>query len=256
MANKQKKEQVDFGFKRVAREAKQSMVYDVFSSVAGKYDIMNDAMSFGLHRIWKDKMLSYIQPRNDTKMLDLAGGTGDIGFRYLKKAYALNLDASVIITDVNEHMLEEGKARAVDQNILRNVEWAIVDAQEIPYDDNSFDFVTISFGIRNVTDRDKALTEIFRVLKPGGMFVCMEFSHVDHEILAKCYDLFSFNILPKMGKLIAGDEDSYRYLVESIREFPSREVFMAMMRTAGFESVSCETLSQGVVALYAGVKPS
>ncbi len=247
-------EKIDFGYQRVHKSAKQSMVHDVFASVASKYDVMNDLMSGGLHRLWKDKMLYKIQPRNGTKMLDLAGGTGDIGFRFLKKVYARNLDAHVVITDINEHMLEEGKARAVDNNYLKNIDWAIVDAQEIPFDDESFDYVTISFGIRNVTDRAKALGEIARVLKPGGKFICMEFSHVDHDILKKCYDVFSFNIVPKIGKLVANDEESYQYLVESIREFPSRDEFMAMMRTAGMKDVECDVLTQGVVAIYSGVK--
>lgn len=247
-------EKIDFGFKKVDFSSKAGMVHDVFESVASKYDIMNDLMSGGLHRLWKDKMMYKMRAKNGSKLLDLAGGTGDIAFRFYKKAQENNIKVHITVTDINEHMLEQGRARAIDNNIIDNIEWNIVNAEEIPYKDNSFDYVSIAFGIRNVTDREKALKEIRRVLKPSGKFVCMEFSHVDNPILSKIYDGISFNIIPNVGKIITGDRDSYQYLVESIREFPSREEFRIMIEDAGFKNVMYETMSQGVVAIHTGIK--
>jgi len=253
-SKKSDKEKIDFGFKKVDASSKAGMVFDVFESVASKYDIMNDLMSGGLHRLWKDKMIYKMRPKEDSRLLDLAGGTGDIAFRFYKKAKQNDLTVHITVTDINEHMLEQGKAKGIDSNIIENVDWNVVNAEEIPYDDNSFDYVSIAFGIRNVTDRNKALKEILRVLKPSGKFVCMEFSHVDNPIMAKIYDGISFGVIPNVGKIVTGDKESYQYLVESIREFPSREEFRIMIEDAGFRNVSYETLSQGVVAIHTGVK--
>ncbi len=245
---------IDFGFTQVDFEEKAGKVHDVFASVADKYDIMNDAMSGGLHRVWKNHFVNMLTLSDGDKVLDLAGGTGDISFRILKRAKRLGVDVDVMVTDINEHMLEQGKQRAIDHNILSHINWNIVNAEEIPYEDDSFDFVTIAFGIRNVTDRTKALKEIHRVLKTGGRFMCLEFSHVDNPVLGKIYDGFSFKLIPFMGKLIANDDESYRYLVESIRQFPNRTKFAHMIEDAGFKRVSYETLTQGVVAIHSGWK--
>jgi len=253
-SKKTDKEKIDFGFKKVDASSKAGMVFDVFESVASKYDIMNDLMSGGLHRLWKDKMIYKMRPKSGSKLLDLAGGTGDIAFRFYKRAKADGFEVHITVTDINEHMLEEGKAKAIDNNIIKNVDWNIVNAEEIPYEDSSFDYVSIAFGIRNVTDRDKALKEIYRVLKPSGKFVCMEFSHVDNPFISKIYDGISFGVIPNVGKIVTGDKESYKYLVESIREFPSREEFKIMIEDTGFRNVTYETLNQGIVAIHTGVK--
>jgi len=249
MSQKNKKK-TDFGFKTVDMEEKASMVHGVFSSVASKYDIMNDLMSGGLHRLWKKKMIEQICPFEGAKMLDVAGGTGDISFRFLKEAKKKNVNVSVTTTDINENMLEEGRDRAVNNNILTGIEWKLADAEELPFADKSFDYCTIAFGIRNVTNIEKALKEIYRVLKIGGKFVCLEFSHVDDPMLSKLYEAYSFNVIPKIGELVAGDSESYKYLVESIRKFPSREEFTKMMGNAGFEKTSCLPLTFGTVAIH------
>ncbi len=239
-----------FGFKEVNAADKANMVGQVFSNVASKYDIMNDLMSFGVHRMWKNIMLDELSPRSGTKLLDVAGGTGDIAFRFLNKIS----NADVTICDINKEMLKEGKARAIDRGILSNINWLCGDAEKLPVEDNSFDYYTIAFGIRNVTNIQKALEEAFRVLKPGGRFLCMEFSHVENEMLRSCYDAFSFNVIPKIGKVIAKDEASYQYLVESIRKFPQQEEFKKMIELAGFENVKYKNLSGGIVALNSGWK--
>lgn len=239
-----------FGFKEVEKSDKAKLVGEVFSSVASKYDVMNDAMSLGIHRLWKDRMIAELNPREGSKLLDVAGGTGDIAFRFLKKAE----DSSVTICDINPDMLGEGKKRAIDKNILNGIEWVCGDAEKLPMEDSSFDYYTIAFGIRNVTNIENALAEAYRVLRPGGRFLCLEFSHVDNPILGKIYDVFSFKLIPQIGKVVAKDEDSYRYLVESIRKFPTQEAFAVMIKRAGFENVEYTDLSGGIVALHSGWK--
>ncbi len=239
-----------FGFKEVEETDKARLVSGVFSSVASKYDIMNDAMSLGVHRLWKDRFISDLNPRAGSKLLDVAGGTGDIAFRFLQNAQ----NGNVTICDINPDMLGEGKKRAIDKNILSNIEWVCGDAEKLPMPSSHFDYYTIAFGIRNVTNIENAISEAYRVLKPGGRFMCLEFSHVDNPLLGKIYDVFSFKLIPQIGKLIAKDEDSYRYLVESIRKFPTQEKFASMIKKAGFENVKYTDLSGGIVAVHSGWK--
>lgn len=239
-----------FGFKTVEEKEKQPLVGQVFASVAKRYDIMNDVMSLGIHRVWKNRLINKLNPQEGTHLLDVAGGTGDIAFRYLDK----QPKGHVTLCDINPSMLEEGYRRAIDGNRLNGIEWVCGNAESLPFPDNHFDYYTIAFGIRNVTHIDKALKEAHRVLKPGGHFLCLEFSHIPNEALAKAYDAYSFNFIPKFGKLVAGDADSYQYLVESIRMFPKQQDFVEMIEKAGFSQVSYENLSQGIVAIHSGWK--
>ena len=248
--------QTHFGFKQVDADKKSSLVGQVFSSVASKYDIMNDFMSVGLHRIWKDKMvkeLKFVSGKN-YKTIDVAGGTGDIAFRILKKAQQNNAQAQIEVVDINQDMLRVGKDRAVDKNLFKNLNFNCQNGENLPYADNSFDFYTIAFGIRNFTNIQAGLNEAFRVLKSGGKFVCLEFSQVNNLALAKIYDFYSFNAIPKIGKLVANDEASYQYLVESIRKFPNQENFKKMIEKAGFKNVYYSSLNFGVVAIHIGWK--
>lgn len=249
-----KKEQTHFGYKQVDAQKKASLVGEVFSSVAGKYDLMNDLMSFGLHRIWKDRMVSFVNPSEGERLLDVAGGTGDIAFRIWKKARKNGARIEITVCDINEEMLAQGRAKAIDNNIIEGVEWQQGDAEKLPFEDNSFDYYTIAFGIRNVTHIDKVLKETYRVLKPGGQFVCMEFSQVKNQILAKAYEAYSFKVIPQIGQMVAGDRESYQYLVESIRKFPDKEKFAKMIEKAGFDEVSITSLNQGIVAIHQGWK--
>ncbi len=244
---------VDFGFRKVASDEKSGLVREVFSSVASKYDIMNDLMSGGLHRPWKNRMVSMLRPFNDIRLLDLAGGTGDIAFRFHEKAQGRGVKANITVCDINEEMLREGRNRAVDRNIL-DIDWQVGDAENLPFEDNSFDYCTIAFGIRNVTDIPQALNEIHRILKPGGRFVCLEFSHIDNDILAKVYDQYSFKVIPQIGRMITGDRDPYQYLVESIRKFPNKDDFAEMITAAGFQHVDYQVMTHGVVAIHSGWK--
>jgi ubiquinone/menaquinone biosynthesis methyltransferase len=245
-----------FGFMQVPVEEKASRVRGVFDSVASRYDVMNDVMSAGLHRIWKHSMVSAIPLHANMHLLDLAGGTGDIGFRFLERCRERNLPAHITISDINAAMLAEGQKRAIDKNIICNLDWLCANAETLPLPDNSVDACTISFGIRNVTNIPKALREIHRVLKPSGKFLCLEFSPLTnhHSPITTLYDLYSFHILPRMGKAITGDSDSYQYLAESIRNFPEPETFKAMIEQAGFSRVKFETFTFGVVALHTGWK--
>ncbi|HEU5046932.1 MAG TPA: bifunctional demethylmenaquinone methyltransferase/2-methoxy-6-polyprenyl-1,4-benzoquinol methylase UbiE [Rickettsiales bacterium] len=238
-----------FGFKTVAEEEKSSLVRDVFDSVASRYDIMNDAMSFGAHRLWKREFVGMVDMRPNLRCLDVAGGTGDIAFRLLDKGAE-----SVTVCDINEAMLTEGRARADNANRLKGIEFLCADAENLPLPASSFNLYTIAFGIRNVTHIDKVLSEAHRVLAPGGRFMCLEFSHVTHPLLAKAYDAYSFGLIPKMGKLIAGKAEPYQYLVESIRRFPTQGTFSQMIREAGFEQVRYVNLAGGAVAIHSGYK--
>ncbi len=223
----------------------------VFDSVADKYDIMNDFMSGGMHRLWKDRLIREIRPRPGLKYLDVAGGTGDIAFRIKKRA---GTNSDITIFDLNEQMLTVGRDRAVDRGWLNGFEWITGNAESLPFEDNSFDVYTIAFGLRNVTHIDTALREAARVLKPGGRFFCLEFSHVRAPLLAKAYDLYSYNVIPKVGKLITKDEESYQYLVESIRKMPKQADLRDRMTESGMKNATFSELSAGIVAIHKAMK--
>jgi len=243
----------DFGFKTVEKDKKVHLVHEVFSSVSRKYDLMNDLMSMGLHRLWKRRMVEMMRPFEGVRMLDVAGGTGDISFRFLQRAERKAVqDVHITVCDINENMLQEGQVRAVDKNILSRIEWQVGNAEKLPFEDGIFDYCTIAFGIRNVTDIPQALREMYRVLKPGGKLVCLEFSSIDSSLLAKVYDEYSFRAIPEIGKIVTGDRDSYQYLVESIRKFPDKESFAKMIEQAGFARVKFQPLTHGVVAIHSG----
>jgi demethylmenaquinone methyltransferase/2-methoxy-6-polyprenyl-1,4-benzoquinol methylase len=252
----------DFGFRRVPLGDKQALVDDVFQSVAPRYDLMNDLMSGGLHRLWKETLVASVNPPRKARpgrlqekaerafaVLDLAGGTGDVALRIVKAAGS---GTRVTVADINPQMLEVGRERAVDQGYDDMVSFVEANAESLPMADRSFDAVTIAFGIRNVPRIEAALAEARRVLRHGGRFLCLEFSSVDVPGLDRLYDLYSFNVIPALGRAVAGDADAYRYLVESIRKFPPPERFAGMMRDAGFSRVAFQRLSGGVVALHSG----
>ena len=239
-----------FGYQDVPEADKAGMVHGVFTNVASKYDIMNDVMSGGVHRIWKDAMMDWLAPRSGQRLLDVAGGTGDIAFRFLKRAGA----AEAVVLDMTESMLIEGRKRAEAEALSTQLEWIVGDAMALPFEDNSFDVYTISFGIRNVTRVPDALAEAYRVLRPGGRLMVLEFSQLPNPAMQKAYDLYSFNVIPRMGQLVAGDSESYQYLVESIRKFPDQDTFAGMIRNAGFDNVSYRNMTFGVAALHAGWK--
>jgi len=245
------KKTVDFGFKEVPWEEKVRHVKSVFDSVAEKYDLMNDVMSFGIHRLWKRFAIETAGVRPGMKVLDLAGGTGDLT-RALARRVAP--DGEVVLADINENMVNVGRRRLVDAGVAQWVDFAIANAEKLPFADNAFDRVTIAFGLRNVTDKAAALAEMARVLKPGGQALILEFSRVEQPLLAKAYDFYSFHILPRMGQAIANDEASYRYLAESIRKHPDQQTLKAMMLEAGFDKAEYINLSEGIVALHRGWK--
>ena len=238
-----------FGFRDVPEAEKEGLVREVFSSVAARYDLMNDLMSGGVHRVWKDAMVEWLNPRPGWQVLDVAGGTGDIAFRIAQMARARGGEAGITVCDINAAMLGEGEKRALAKGESA-MQWVCGNAEKLPFPDASFDAYTIAFGIRNVTHIDAALREARRVLKPGGRFVCLEFSQVDVPGLDRIYDAYSFKLMPKMGGWVAGDEESYRYLAESIRRFPSREIFARMIGEAGLEQVKIRILSGGIAAMH------
>lgn len=239
-----------FGFETVPKAEKAGKVQGVFTSVASKYDVMNDVMSVGIHRIWKEAMMDWLAPRPGQKLLDVAGGTGDISFKFLKRAGS----GHSTVLDITENMLIEGRKRAEAAKMVDNLDWVVGDAMALPFADNSFDVYTISFGIRNVTRPQEALDEALRVLRPGGRLMVLEFSQIPVPLAQKAYDLYSFNVIPRMGQMIANDRDSYQYLVESIRKFPDQETFLSMVQQAGFENTSYRNLSLGIAALHSGWK--
>jgi demethylmenaquinone methyltransferase/2-methoxy-6-polyprenyl-1,4-benzoquinol methylase len=245
-------ETVSFGFKTVPEEARQRLVNDVFSSVAGRYDLMNDLMSGGLHRLWKDDFVGMLAPpRSDRPfhLLDVAGGTGDITLRALR---AGGPGARVTLLDISPEMVEVGRKRMADAGLSECVTFLIGNAESLPFPDKTFDAYTVAFGIRNVTHIDKALAEAWRVLKTGGRFLCLEFSACEVPLLDRLYDLHSFAVIPRLGQLAAGDAQSYRYLVESIRRFPEQERFAGMVRAAGFSRVAFRNLTGGIAAIHSG----
>ncbi|XP_018558256.1 2-methoxy-6-polyprenyl-1,4-benzoquinol methylase, mitochondrial [Lates calcarifer] len=274
-----------FGFETVPEAEKAKRVYKVFENVAQKYDIMNDAMSLGIHRLWKDSLLHVMNPQPGAQLLDVAGGTGDIAFRFLEyvrsqqerqrrrsarsmqtpswKDISNNYsteeeerpqESKAVVCDINKEMLKVGKQKGDSMGISAGLSWVVGDAEELPFDDDQFDIYTIAFGIRNVTHIDQALQEALRVLKPGGRFLCLEFSKVTNPVLARLYDAYSFQMIPVLGEVIAGDWKSYQYLVESIRKFPDQEAFKHMIEDAGFYCVQYYSFTGGVVAIHSGFK--
>lgn len=240
-----------FGYKDVPKEEKQAMVADVFHSVAAKYDVMNDLMSFGIHRLWKRFTIDMSGVRPGNKVLDLAGGTGDLTKKFSK---IVGPSGKVVLADINSSMLEVGRERLTNQGYVGNIEYVQANAQFLPFEDNTFDVITIAFGLRNVTDKDEALRSMLRVLKPGGRLLVLEFSQTTNPLLKKAYDVYSFTALPMMGKLVTNDSESYKYLAESIRMHPDQETLKGMMETAGFNRVSYHNMTGGMVALHRGIK--
>ena len=239
-----------FGFATIPEAEKAGRVRGVFTSVASRYDLMNDLMSGGLHRLWKAALVDWLAPRPGMRVLDVAGGTGDVAFRILNRQPR----AKVAVLDLTESMLAEGRRRSEALAVADRLTWVAGDAMRLPFPDGSFDAYTISFGIRNVTRPDAALREAFRVLRPGGRLLVLEFSRVPVPMLERAYDLYSFNVIPRMGEAVTGDRDSYQYLVESIRRFPDQESFLRLIREAGFSRASFRNLTLGVAALHSGWK--
>jgi demethylmenaquinone methyltransferase / 2-methoxy-6-polyprenyl-1,4-benzoquinol methylase len=245
-------EKTHFGFKQVPVTEKARHVANVFHSVAAKYDLMNDLMSGGIHRLWKQYTIEMSGVRAGQRVLDIAGGTGDLAAKFSR---LVGSEGQVILADINDSMLKVGRDKLIDNGLAENLTFVQADAQFLPFADNSFDCITIAFGLRNVTDKDLALRSMLRVLKPGGRLLVLEFSKPEHDALSKVYDIYSFKILPKIGRLVAGDADSYQYLAESIRMHPDQETLKAMMADAGFDNVTYHNLTGGIVALHKGFKP-
>lgn len=238
---------VDFGFSTVPRAEKSARVRDVFDSVARRYDIMNDLMSLGVHRLWKRDFVTALGPRAHLRLLDLAGGTGDISFQWRRRG-----GGPVLLSDINGSMLSVGRTRAENRGLVEGISWLVTDAEALPLPDGAVDRVSMAFGLRNCTNKERVLAEALRVLKPGGRFFCLEFSKLQIAVAAPLYERWSFKALPEIGALVAKDRDSYQYLAESIRMFPDQETLAQMMRTAGFARVSYRNLSGGIAAIHAG----
>lgn len=249
--NRAPDEDVDFGFRKVARGDKAKLVGEVFSSVASNYDLMNDLMSFGIHRLWKRHFVSTSGVRRGDRVLDLAGGTGDIAALMLDR---VGSEGEVVIGDINAEMLSVGRDRLTDRGLVGSVRYVRLNAESLPFPDQHFNAVTIAFGLRNVTDKLAALRDMYRVLKPGGRAMVLEFSEVKEPLLKPLYDLHSFEILPRLGQLFAGDAGSYRYLAESIRKHPNQETLRSLMQEAGFDRVDFRNLTAGIVAIHTGIK--
>ena len=241
-----------FGYETVAVEEKQAKVADVFHSVAAKYDLMNDLMSFGVHRLWKRITIDLSGARRGNRILDLAGGTGDLTKKFSK---IVGPEGQVVLADINSSMLNVGRDRLADQGYVGNIDYVQANAECLPFEDNSFDVITIAFGLRNVTDKDAALRSMARVLKPGGRLLVLEFSKPTNPLMSRLYDMYSFSALPAMGKLVTNDSESYKYLAESIRMHPDQETLRGMMEQAGLVRCSYHNMTSGVVALHRGLKP-
>lgn len=250
-SDKHSSETTDFGFKQIPKQEKERRVADVFHSVANHYDIMNDLMSFGIHRLWKKWTIDHCAIRRGHKILDLAGGTGDLSAQFSKR---VGDKGRVILADINDSMLKMGRDKLRDKGLITNIDYVQANAEALPFPDNYFDCITISFGLRNVTNKAQALKSMWRVLKPGGRLLVLEFSKPRHALLNKAYDLYSFHVLPLMGKWVANDSESYRYLAESIRMHPDQETLKQMMYHAGFGDVQYFNMTGGIVALHRGFK--
>ena len=237
---------IDFGYKIVKKKDKQNLVNSVFNSVADKYDLRNDITSLGSHREWKNNLINWMAPQKNQKLADIAGGTGDIARKFLN-----NGGHSAYVIDINEEMIKSGK---VNKKNLKNIKWLVASAEDIPIDDNTFERATMGFGLRNVTNRAQALKEVYRILKPGGRFICLEFSHVENELIEEIYNFWSFKCMPYIGEKVAGDRSAYTYLVESIRQFPTQPELSEMFSEAGFSRVKYRNLSNGIVSLHSGWK--
>ena len=237
---------IDFGYKIVKKNDKQNLVNSVFNSVADKYDLMNDITSLGIHREWKNNLINWMAPQKNQKLADIAGGTGDIARKFLN-----NGGHSAYVIDINEEMIKSGK---VNKKNLKDIKWLVASAEDIPIDDNTFERATMGFGLRNVTNRAQALKEVYRILKPGGRFICLEFSHVENELIEEVYNFWSFKCMPYIGEKVAGDRSAYTYLVESIRQFPTQPELSEMFSEAGFSRVKYRNLSNGIVSLHSGWK--
>jgi demethylmenaquinone methyltransferase/2-methoxy-6-polyprenyl-1,4-benzoquinol methylase len=245
------KDTTHFGYKEVDKDAKAGMVADVFHSVASRYDLMNDLMSGGIHRIWKRFTIELSGVRKGHSVLDIAGGTGDLAAKFSR---IVGPEGRVVLADINDSMLMVGRDKLLDSGHYDNIEFVQADAQFLPFPDDSFDCITIAFGLRNVTEKETALRSMLRVLKPGGRLLVLEFSKPDNELLSKAYDAYSFRLLPLMGRLVANDSDSYQYLAESIRMHPDQETLKEMMEDAGFSRVEFHNMTGGIVALHKGIK--
>ena len=241
-----------FGYQNVPENQKAQKVAEVFHSVAARYDLMNDVLSGGLHRLWKRFTIELSGVRSGNRVLDIAGGTGDLTRKF---SQLVGLQGEVVLADINDSMLKVGRDRLLDKGVLNNVRFVQADAEQLPFPDNYFDVVTIAFGLRNVTHKDTAISSMLRVLKPGGRLLILEFSKPKSALLSKIYDTYSFNFMPLAGKLITNDADSYRYLAESIRMHPDQETLKGMMQEAGFERISYHNMTGGIVALHRGIKP-
>ena len=241
----------DFGFSRVRSKDKSNLVKKIFENVSGRYDLMNDFMSLGIHRVWKKSMLDWLAPRRGQSLIDVAGGTGDIAFNFIKRA---KTGANATILDLTESIMIEGKKKTIDLPEESQIKWVCGDAMRMPFSDSTFDVYTISFGIRNVTNISKTLSEAYRVLKPGGRLMILEFSSVNNDLISWIYDKYSFNIIPKLGEFVSNDRESYQYLVESIRKFPNQEKFSEMIINEGFRKVKYRDLTFGIAALHSAWK--
>lgn len=241
----------DFGFSRVKSKDKSNLVKKIFENVSGRYDLMNDFMSLGIHRVWKKSMLDWLAPRRGQSLIDVAGGTGDIAFNFIKRA---KTGANATILDLTESMMIEGQKKTIDLPEESQINWVCGDAMRMPFSDSTFDVYTISFGIRNVTNISKTLSEAYRVLKPGGRLMILEFSSVNNDLISWIYDKYSFNIIPKLGEFVSNDRESYQYLVESIRKFPNQEKFSEMIINEGFRKVKYRDLTFGIAALHSAWK--
>lgn len=248
---KETQETTHFGFRTIDKEEKVALVAEVFHSVASKYDLMNDLMSFGIHRVWKRFTIDCSAVRQGQRVLDLAGGTGDLTAKFSR---LVGEKGEVVLADINDSMLKMGRSKLRDMGIVGNVNYVQANAEALPFPDDYFDCITISFGLRNVTDKDKALRSMFRVLKPGGRLLVLEFSKPVVKLLNKAYDAYSFHVLPKIGEMVTNDADSYRYLAESIRMHPDQDTLKGMMEEAGFDNVNYFNLTGGIVALHRGFK--